>query len=626
MNLSKLTLFHISFIGTVFDACQSMKQGQISVQSENIFPIIKKFLYTDQEIFLRELVSNAVDATKKIQTLSRIGEYSEELGELKVVVSIDEKEKTITISDSGVGMTEDEIEKYITQLAFSGATEFVEKWKDKEPEQMIGHFGLGFYSAFMVAKNVTIISKSFQKDTQAAEWNCDGTTSYTLQKGNREHRGTDIILHLTDEDSETYLSKWKIRELLRKYCRFLPIPIEFDGEVINNTHPIWTKKPSELQDEDYKKFFEELYPMQEAPLFHIHINTDYPFNLTGVLFFPKINHAIDNRKDRVQLYSNQVFVTEDVKDVLPEFLVLLQGVVDSPDIPLNVSRSALQSDSNVKKITAHISKKVSDKLQELFNANREDFESKWEYLDLIVKYGMLSDDKFAERTKDFCLVKTTENKLHTIQEWIDVCKVNQTDKNGETIVLYTTDSQAQHMSIKSVKDAGYQVIQLNGPLDVHFAGFAESKFEKVKFKGVDSAPVNQLIEKDETIESALSKEDQETIEKSVKSLVNEVAFDVKIESLPPQQEFISIHKNEWERRMEEYAKMGQGMPFGDMGLKKHTLIINSNHPLASKILTQSEEVKTDTVQYCIDLALLEKNMLSGAALERFISKAKNLIQ
>jgi len=602
-----------------------MRTGQISVQSENIFPIIKKFLYTDQEIFLRELVSNAVDATKKIQTLSRIGEYSEELGDLKVEISIDEKKKTLTISDYGVGMTEEEVEKYITQLAFSGATEFVEKWKDKDPDQMIGHFGLGFYSAFMVAKEVNIVTRSHKKDSEPVKWECDGTTSYTIEKGKRKKRGTDIILHLTDEDAETYLSKWKIRELLRKYCRFLPIPVEFDGEVINNIDPIWTKKPSELSQDDYKKFFEELYPMQEAPLFHIHINTDYPFNLTGVLYFPKINQALDNRKDRVQLYSNQVFVTEDVKDVLPEYLVLLQGVVDSPDIPLNVSRSALQSDSNVKKITSHISKKVSDKLTEIFKSDREDYQSKWEYLDLIVKYGMLSDEKFAERMKDYCLVETTDSKFHTIQEWVDHCKINQTDKNGETVILYTTDLNAQHMSIKSVKDAGYEVIKLSGPLDVHFAGFAEGKFEKVRFKGVDSAPVNQLIEKDETIESSLSKEQQESLEKSVKELLNELAFDVKLESLPPQQEFISIHKNEWERRMEEYAKMGQSMPFGDLGMKKHHLVINSNHPLAAKVLSQDLEAQKNTIQYCLDLAMLEKNLLNGAALERFINKAKELL-
>jgi len=603
-----------------------MKTGQISVQSENIFPIIKKFLYTDQEIFIRELVSNAVDATKKIQTLNRIGEASGNLGELKVEVKIDEKKKTLTISDYGVGMTEEEIEKYITQLAFSGATEFVEKWKDKDPEQMIGHFGLGFYSAFMVAKEVTIISKSFKKGAEVVKWNCDGTTSYSIDTAKRKRRGTDIILHLTDEDAETYLSTWKVKELLRKYCRFLPIPIEFDGETINNPDPLWKKKPSDLKSEDYTKFFEELYPMQEAPLFHIHINTDFPFNLTGVLYFPKINQALDNRKDRVQLYSNQVFVTEDVKDVLPEFLVLLQGVVDSPDIPLNVSRSALQSDSNVKKITAHISKKVSDKLQEIFKADREEYQNKWEYLDLIVKYGMLSDEKFADRMKDYCLVKTTEDKLHTIQEWVDHCKANQTDKNDETIILYTTDTKAQHMSIKSAQNAGYEVIVLDGPLDVHFAGFAEGKFEKVKFKGVDSAPVNQLIEKEETIESALSKEQQEELEKAVKSLVNEASFDVKIESLPPQQDFISIHKNEWERRMEEYAKMGQSMPFGDMGMNKKTLIINSNSEAANSTLSKETDERSNYIQHFLDIALLEKGLLSGSDLERFIEKAKSFIK
>ena len=602
-----------------------MKTGQISVQSENIFPIIKKFLYTDQEIFLRELVSNAVDATKKLSTLSRVGEFDDDINNCKVEVKIDEKKKTITISDSGIGMTEEEVEKYITQLAFSGATEFVEKWKDKEPDQMIGHFGLGFYSAFMVAKNVTIQTKSFQKGSEAVEWNCDGSTSYTLDKGKRKKRGTDIILHLTDEDAEAYLSQWKVKELLRKYCRFLPIPVEFEGEVINNTNPIWTKKPGELTDEDYKKFYEELYPMQEAPLFQIHINTDYPFNLTGVLYFPKINQALDNRKDRVQLYCNQVFVTEDVKDVLPEYLVLLQGVIDSPDIPLNVSRSALQSDLNVKKITSHISKKVSDKLQEIFNLDRADYESKWEYLDLITKYGMLSDEKFAERMKDFCLVKTTEGKLHTIQEWIDHCKVNQTDKNGETVVLYATDLSAQHMSVKNAKDMGYEVVVLDGQLDVHFAGFAEGKFDKTKFRCVDGGPMDQLIEKDVTIESVLTKEQQDEIEKQVKSIINEIAFDVKTESMPPQQEFISIHRSEWERRMDEYAKMGQSMPFGDLGLKKQTMVINSNNPMATKILQKSESDQKESIQYCIDLALLEKQQLKGEALERFILKAKQLL-
>lgn len=602
-----------------------MKTGQISVQSENIFPIIKKFLYTDQEIFLRELVSNAVDATKKLSTLSRVGEFEDNINDCKVEVSIDEKKKTITISDNGIGMTEDEVEKYITQLAFSGATEFVEKWKDKEPDQMIGHFGLGFYSAFMVSKNVTIVTKSFQKGAEAVEWNCDGTTSYTIDKGKRKKRGTDVILHLTDEDSEVYLSTWKVKELLKKYCRFLPIPIEFEGEQINNPNPIWTKKPSELSAEDYKKFYEELYPMQEAPLFHIHINTDYPFNLTGVLYFPKVNQALDNRKDRVQLYSNQVFVTEDVKDVLPEYLVLLQGVIDSPDIPLNVSRSSLQSDTNVKKITAHISKKVSDKLQELYNQDRADYESKWEYLDIIAKYGMLSDEKFADRMKDVCLVKTTEGKLSTVQEWIEHCKINQTDKNGDSVVLYTTDANSQHMSIKSAKDMGYEVIQLDGPLDVHFAGFAESKYEKVKFRCVDGAPIDQLIEKDITIESVLSKEQQESIESAVKGIVNELAFDVKIESLPPQQEFISIHRSEWERRMDEYAKMGQSMPFGDLGLKKQSLVINTNNELALKILSKSESEQKEDLQYCLDLALLEKQQLKGEALERFIKKAKNLL-
>ena len=602
-----------------------MRTGQISVQSENIFPIIKKFLYTDQEIFIRELVSNAVDATKKLKTLSKVGEFEDDIDSAKITITLDEKEKTLTISDSGIGMTEEEVEKYITQLAFSGAREFAEQWKDKDPEQMIGHFGLGFYSAFMVSKRVAIETKSYQKDTQAVHWDCDGATEYNIGKGKRKKRGTDVILYLTDEDAETYGSKWKIRELLRKYCRFMPIPVEFDGESINNTQPVWTKKPADLQPEDYKTFFEELYPMQEAPLFHIHLNTDYPFNLTGVLYFPKVNEAIDNRNNRVQLYCNQVFVTEDVKDVLPEYLVLLKGVIDSPDIPLNVSRSALQSDSNVKKITQHISKKVSDKLNELFKENRDDFQSKWEYLDLFVKYGMVADEKFAERTKDICLVKTTDDKLHTIQEWIDHAKINQQDKNGETVILYTTDTSIQHLYIKAAKEKGYEVIVLNGPLDTHFAGWAESKFEKVKFRCVDGGPIDQLIEKEVTIEHILTEDQRKSLEESVKGIVNELAFDVKLEALSPSDDFISIHRSEWERRMDDMAKMGQGFPMGDLGLKKQSMVINANHSLANKALNTSADDQKQLIQYYMDLALLQRGQLQGEALERFVEKAKSFM-
>lgn len=602
-----------------------MRTGQISVQSENIFPIIKKFLYTDQEIFIRELVSNAVDATKKLKTLSKVGEFEDDIDSAKITITLDEKEKTLTISDSGIGMTEEEVEKYITQLAFSGAREFAEQWKDKDPEQMIGHFGLGFYSAFMVSKRVAIETKSYQKDTQAVHWDCDGATEYNIGKGKRKKRGTDVILYLTDEDAETYGSKWKIRELLRKYCRFMPIPVEFDGESINNTQPVWTKKPADLQPEDYKTFFEELYPMQEAPLFHIHLNTDYPFNLTGVLYFPKVNEAIDNRNNRVQLYCNQVFVTEDVKDVLPEYLVLLKGVIDSPDIPLNVSRSALQSDSNVKKITQHISKKVSDKLNELFKENRDDFQSKWEYLDLFVKYGMVADEKFAERTKDICLVKTTDDKLHTIQEWIDHAKINQQDKNGETVILYTTDTSIQHLYIKAAKEKGYEVIVLNGPLDTHFAGWAESKFEKVKFRCVDGGPIDQLIEKEVTIEHILTEDQRKSLEESVKGIVNELAFDVKLEALSPSDDFISIHRSEWERRMDDMAKMGQGFPMGDLGLKKQSMVINANHSLANKALNASADDQKQLIQYYMDLALLQRGQLQGEALERFVEKAKSFM-
>jgi len=549
-KISVLTIWYMD--------CQSqhMRTGQISVQSENIFPIIKKFLYTDQEIFLRELVSNAVDATKKLSTLSRVGEFEDSIEKCKVEISFDEKAKTLTISDSGIGMTEEEVEKYITQLAFSGAREFAEQWKDKDPDQMIGHFGLGFYSAFMVSKMVTIETKSYQKGSDAVHWDCDGATSYNIGKGKRKKRGTDVILHLTDEDAETYLSKWKLRELLRKYCRFLPVPITFDGEDINNTQPIWTKKPAELESEDYKKFFEELYPAQEAPLFNIHINTDYPFNLTGVLYFPKVNEAIDNRQNRVQLYCNQVFVTEDVK---------------------------------------------------------------------FVKYGMVADEKFAERTKDICLLKTTDGKLNTIQEWIDHAKINQTDKNGETVVLYSTDVNVQHMNIKAAKDKGYEVVVLNGPLDTHFAGWVEGKFEKVKFRCVDGGPMDQLIEKEVTIESVLSEDQRKTLEDSVKAVVNELAFDVKIESLPPQDDFISVHRNEWERRMEDMAKMGNGFPYGNMGLNKQTMVVNTNHALASKVLGKEGDSRNELLQYCMDLAMLQRGQLQGESLERFVKKAQGFI-
>lgn len=602
-----------------------MRQGQISVQSENIFPIIKKFLYTDQEIFLRELVSNAVDATKKLSTLSRVGEFDDDPATAKVIVKVDEKKKTITISDSGIGMTEEEVEKYITQLAFSGARDFVEKWKDKDPAQMIGHFGLGFYSAFMVADKVTIETKSYQKGSKAVHWECDGSTSYEIGDGKRKKRGTDVILHLNEESVEAYGSTWKVRQLLEKYCKFLPVEIEFEDKVLNNPNPIWVKKPSELEGEDYKKFFEELYPMQEAPLFHIHINTDYPFNLTGVLYFPKVNQALDNRQNRVQLYCNQVFVTEDVKDVLPEYLVLLQGVIDSPDIPLNVSRSSLQSDSNVKKITSHISKKVSDKLTEMFKNDRKDYESKWEYVDLFVKYGSLADEKFAERTKDIAMLKDTDGHLYTIQEYLDRAAVNQKDKDGDTVVLYCSDPKAQHLSIKSAKEMGYDVMIMDGPLDTQFASWCEQKFEKTKFRNVDGGNIDELIEKETTLDSVLSKEEVEGLENSIKSLVNETAFTIKVSNLSTHSDFISVSRSEWERRMDDYAKFGQSMPFGDLGLKKQNLVINPNNPMAAKILTKEGDSRSESLRYCIDLALLKKGQLQGEDLERFIAQASKLV-
>ncbi|MEY4291802.1 MAG: molecular chaperone HtpG, partial [Bacteroidota bacterium] len=436
------------------------KTGKISVHTENIFPIIKKFLYSDHEIFLRELVSNAVDACQKLKTLSSIGEANMGDAPLKVSVHIDKENKTLTIRDNGIGMSAEEIEQYINQLAFSGAEAFVEKYKDKADANIIGHFGLGFYSGFMVASQVEIQTKSY-KDAPAAHWTCDGSTSFTLAEGSRTERGTDIILHINEESAE-FLETYRIQQLLSKYCKFLPITIEFEEKTINNTHPIWTKKPSELTDEDYTSFYSELYPMAPAPLFWIHLNVDYPFNLTGVLYFPKITNSIDAEKHKVQLYCNQVFVTDNVKDILPEFLMLLHGVIDSPDIPLNVSRSSLQSDTNVKKITQHISKKVSDKLKELFKNDREDFEKKWSSMDVFVKYGMLSDEKFAERAQEFCLLENTQGIFTELKEYVEKVKIAQTDKDDNAVILYTNNVETQHSYLQAATNKGYDVLKLEG--------------------------------------------------------------------------------------------------------------------------------------------------------------------
>ena len=595
------------------------KTGKISVHTENIFPIIKKFLYSDHEIFLRELVSNAVDACQKLKTLSSIGEASMGDAPLKVSVHIDKENKTLTIRDNGIGMSAEEIEQYINQLAFSGAEAFVEKYKDKADANIIGHFGLGFYSGFMVASKVEIQTKSY-KDAPAAHWTCDGSTSFTLAEGSRTDRGTDIILHINEESAE-FLETYRIQQLLSKYCKFLPITIEFEEKTINNTHPIWTKKPSELTDEDYTSFYSELYPMAPAPLFWIHLNVDYPFNLTGVLYFPKITNSIDAEKHKVQLYCNQVFVTDNVKDILPEFLMLLHGVIDSPDIPLNVSRSSLQSDTNVKKITQHISKKVSDKLKELFKNDRADFEKKWSSMDVFVKYGMLSDEKFAERAQEFCLLENTQGIFTELKEYVEKVKIAQTDKDDNAVILYTNNVETQHSYLQAATNKGYDVLKLEGILDNHFVNYIEQHFEKVKVKRIDADSIEQLIDKGTTRESVLNEEDTKKITALFESIEQpKIKLTVKAQALAPEDSFVAITEDEFMRRMKDMSAM-QGMSmFGDMPTS-YNLIINSNHPKATSLLSMDEGKQKASTQQLIDLALLSKQLLQGEQLTQFINRS-----
>jgi len=594
------------------------KKGNISVNTENIFPIIKKFLYSDHEIFLRELVSNATDACQKMKAFSSIGNFKGELGELKISIAIDEKKKTLTISDNGVGMTAEEIEKYINQLAFSGAEEFLEKYKDKTDTGIIGHFGLGFYSAFMVADKVEIDTLSFQENAEAAHWSCDGSTNYTISKGKRKTRGTDIILHITEENKE-FAEKYKISGLLTKYCKFLPIPIEFDEKVINNTKPLWLQTPTGLKDEDYTNFYKELYPFAEAPLFWIHLNVDFPFNLTGILYFPKIKDAIEAEKHKVQLYSNQVFVTDNVKDILPEFLMLLHGVIDSPDIPLNVSRSSLQADGNVKKITSHITKKVADKLTELFKKDRQDFEKKWEFMDLFVKYGMLSDEKFAEKAKHFCLVKNEDEKFFTLQDFIDQSKVNQTDKDGNTILLYTNDPELHYTQLQAAKAHGYAVAVFNGALDSHITNYIDQNFEKTQCKRIDAAPIEKLVEKDEKLESVLSEKEVEKLKKVFETQVTGKPYKVEAEALSPTAALITVTEDEFMRRMRDMSRMqGQAGMFGTLP-QEYKLVINTNHEKAKKLLDLKKGEQDKLTQKAINLALLANGLLKGEALHAYLS-------
>jgi molecular chaperone HtpG len=596
--------------------------GNISIHTENIFPIIKKFLYSDHEIFLRELVSNAVDASQKIKRLSSIGEFNGELGELKVKVSFDKDKKTITISDNGIGMTAEEIKKYINQIAFSGATEFVEKYKDQGDDKgIIGHFGLGFYSAFMVAKEVEIISKSYQDGAEAATWKCDGSTEYTIGPAKKKTRGTDIILHIA-EDSEEFLEEFKLKSILEKYGKFLPIEIEFGDKVINNPNPIWTKSPSDLTDEDYLKFYEELYPFQEKPLFWIHLNVDYPFNLTGILYFPKVKNEMQLQREKISLYSRQVFITDEVKDIVPEFLMLLHGVIDSPDIPLNVSRSFLQADSNVKKINSYITKKVADKLAELFKTDRPSFEEKFANIGLFIKYGMISDEKFLEKAKDFCLVQDTNNKYFTLDEYSEEVQAAQTDKDGNKVYLYTTDVEQQDAFIQSAQNKGYSIIKLDTLIDSHFINTMESKTEKTQWKRVDADAVDKLIDTGITLEAILTDAAKESVKKVFEETLNDKQKVVAVEAMSPDELPAIVTQNEFMRRMSEMSKTGGGGMgmFGSMP-NTYNITINANHPLISKLAELKDESEQKALAKQIsDLALLSQNLLTGSDLTAFIKR------
>jgi molecular chaperone HtpG len=627
------------------------EKGSISIHTENIFPIIKKFLYSDHEIFLRELVSNAVDATQKLKKLASLGEFEGELGDLKIEVSFDKSKKTITVSDQGLGMTAEEIKKYINQIAFSGAAEFVEKFKDKaDAKDIIGKFGLGFYSAFMVADQVEVISKSYKEGSESARWECDGSTEFELSDATKETRGTDVILHI-NADSEEFLDEFRLKGILEKYCKFLPVEIKFgtkdesveDGvdkdnkpkyktvtsdRVINNTSPIWTKAPLELKDEDYLAFYKELYPFTEDPLFWIHLNVDYPFNLTGVLYFPKIKNDFEIQRNKIQLYSRQVFITDEVKDVVPDFLMLLHGVLDSPDIPLNVSRSYLQSDASVKKISSHITKKVADKLVDMFIKDRGEFEKKWDDINVFVKYGIISDEKFAEKAKEFTLFKNTDGKYFTMKEYEDKVKPNQTDKDKSVVYLYASDVNKQHSFIEIANNRAYDVLVMDGVLDSHFINHIEQKLEKTQMKRVDSDTIDKLIAKDEAVASVLSKEEEESVKVIFEKAINNKNMILAVESLSPDDLPVTITMSEWMRRMKDMARTGGGGGFNFMGAMpdSYNVAINGNHNLVQKILkAETEEQKAKLAKQVYDLALLSQNMLTGSDLTSFIKRSVELV-
>ncbi len=620
-------------------ATNSLK-GKIGVTTENIFPVIKQFLYSDHEIFLRELVANAVDASQKMKALASSGDFKGELGELKVTVELDEKEKTLKITDCGIGMTEEEVDKYINQIAFSSAGEFLEKYKD-QIGSIIGHFGLGFYSAFMVSKKVTIDTLSWKEGAKAVKWSCDGSPEYSMEEGDKTDRGTTITLYLDDESSE-FASKGRISGLLTKYCRFMPVPIVFgkktewkDGKsveteednVINDIEPIWTKAPSELKDEDYLKFYKELYPMDDDPMFWIHLNVDYPFNLTGVLYFPKIKERMSIDKNKIQLYCNQMFVTEHVDNIVPDFLTLLHGVIDSPDIPLNVSRSYLQSDANVKKISTYITKKVADRLEEIFKEQREQYEQKWDNIKLFIEYGMLSDEKFCERAMKFTLLKNTDGKYFSIDDYRKAIEPAQTDKDKKLIFLYATDSEKQYFFIDAAKNQGYDVLLMDCELDSHFVNLLESKLENVRFARVDSDSVDKLIQKEEEVKLELSEDDKKSLDEMFKSVLpqgNE--YMVEARNLGETAVPVLITQNEFMRRYREMSAMGGGMNFYGSIPESYNIIVNMQNPLVAKIWNdRAVEGDNDLLRQVVDLALLSNGMLKGKDLSDFVARSEKLL-
>jgi molecular chaperone HtpG len=635
-----------------------MQTGKINVQTENIFPIIKKFLYSDHEIFLRELISNAVDATQKLKALAAMGQVKEDLGDLTIEVIVDKENKTLTVRDSGIGMTAEEVDKYINQIAFSGAEEFVKKYKGKseaDAAQLIGHFGLGFYSSFMVSAKVEILTKTYRKGpgSKAVKWECDGSPEYSLTETEKSTRGTDIILHIAD-DSVEFLEENRILGLLKKYCKFLPVPIRFGNEkkwekvegeknekgndkydereyprIINNTTPAWKKKPTELNDEDYKNFYSELYPMTfEEPLFHIHLNVDYPFNLTGILYFPKVKKNIEVQREKIQLYSNQVFVTDSVEGIVPDFLTLMHGVLDSPDIPLNVSRSYLQSDSNVKKISNHIMKKVADKLEDIFKNDRPEFEKKWDDIKIFIEYGIISEPKFWERAEKFTLLKDTESKYYTLEEYKNLITNSQTDKDKKLVYLYASDTTEQHGFIEPVKELGYNVLVMDGVLDNHFINTLEQKFENTTFVRVDSNVPDKLINKEEAMPSKLTEEEQNSIKPVFEEVAGKEQYTVMFESMSESSMPVQITRPEFMRRMKDMSMLGGGgMSYMGSLPDSFNLVVNSNHPLISKLNSEKEEeARKNMARQLVDIAKLSQNLLRGEELTSFIKRSIDILK